>query len=317
MRLQLDPESPLPLYHQIVEALRYRIATGDLTPDELLPTIREAATLWGVNMHTVRRAYGDLAHAGLVESRPSRGTRVVGPLPRTGEGALGEFLARVAREGREEHGLSPAELAGMLEALDRPERSRPGAVHVLECNPIQCEQHARELSDYWDVDAQPWCLDQAGDPPRGALVATYFHYNEVRRRWPERLSEIYFATIRPAPALLREVRTRGGERVRRLLLCELEEAIGLNIVADLSNLFAPDQFSIEAVITKRPAKSLEGRGRTPVLFSPRTWSRLTDKERDHPRAFEVRYVFTREELESVGRHFRWRRRAAQTATPRS
>jgi len=317
MRLQLDPESPLPLYHQIVETLRYRIATGDLTPGELLPTIREAATLWSVNMHTVRRAYGDLAHAGLVEMRPSRGTRVVGPVPRAGEGELGGFLARIAREGREEHGLSPLELAGMIEALDRPERSRPGAAHVLECNQIQCERHARELSDAWDVDAQPWCLEQEGDPPRGALVATYFHYNEVRRRWPGRLSEIYFATIRPDPALLNEVRARGGERVRRLLLCEQEEAIGQNIAADLTNLFAPDEFSIEAAITKRPASLLDGRGRTPILFSPRTWSRLTRAEREHPRAFEVRYVFTREELDAVGRHFRWRRRAAQPATRKS
>ncbi len=29
MKLRLDPASPVPLYHQIVEALRYRIATGE------------------------------------------------------------------------------------------------------------------------------------------------------------------------------------------------------------------------------------------------------------------------------------------------
>src|SRR5262245_48034254 len=47
MRLQLDPQSPVPLYHQLAESLRYRIATGALRPGQPLPPLREAARRWG------------------------------------------------------------------------------------------------------------------------------------------------------------------------------------------------------------------------------------------------------------------------------
>ncbi len=307
MQLHLLHDSPVPLYHQIVEALRYRIATGSLAPDAALPPIREAADDWGVHMHTVRRAYGELAQQGLVRSRPSLGTRVVGPVSRAGDGALGEFLAGIAQRAREEHGLSTVELAGMLEELERESAPRARSVHVLECNTIQCTRHAAEIRAHWDVAAKPWSLEQAGEPPRGALVATYFHYNEVRRRWPRRLGEVYFATIRADPALRKQVASRAGARIRRLILCELDEPIALNIAADLSSVFPEERFTIEPRVVRKPARLLAGRGRTPVLFSPRTWSALNDTERAHPRAYEVRYVFPHDELEALGRHFRWRR----------
>ena len=66
MKMTLDPDSAVPLYHQITEALSYRIATGRIPPGQRLPSVREAATAWDVNMHTVRRAYGELSERGLV-----------------------------------------------------------------------------------------------------------------------------------------------------------------------------------------------------------------------------------------------------------
>ena len=76
--MKLEPTSPVPLYHQIAEALRYRIATGALVPGALLPPLREAAAQWGVNLHTVRRAYGELTEQGVTETCHPVGTRVLG-----------------------------------------------------------------------------------------------------------------------------------------------------------------------------------------------------------------------------------------------
>ena len=71
-----DRDSPVPLYHQIVETLRYRIATGRLRAGDALPTLREAAKHWGVNLHTVRRAYGELADLRWVVIRRPQGAFV-------------------------------------------------------------------------------------------------------------------------------------------------------------------------------------------------------------------------------------------------
>ena len=52
----IDSGSPIPLYHQIAEAIRQQIENGDLSRGDALAPLREAAQFWGVNLHTVRHA---------------------------------------------------------------------------------------------------------------------------------------------------------------------------------------------------------------------------------------------------------------------
>ncbi|HLA06649.1 MAG TPA: substrate-binding domain-containing protein [Anaerolineales bacterium] len=74
--LHIDPQSNLPIFAQLRQQITWLIASGDLKPDDRLPTIRELADQLSVNMHTIRQAYHSLEDDGLVETRPSRGTRV-------------------------------------------------------------------------------------------------------------------------------------------------------------------------------------------------------------------------------------------------
>ena len=311
MKLRLDPASAVPLYHQIVEAVRYRIATGRLVPGETLLTVREAASRWEVNLHTVRRAYKDLVDAGFVESRPGRGTRVLAAPGRRGAraGRLDEFLSRVLAEARDAHDLSADDLAALLANWTTGAAGAgESSVFVLECSENQCRAHVREIEERWDVDAKPWSLEQQGDPPGGALVATYFHFNEIRRRWPQRLSEIRFATIRPAAGLVDELRALVAGKARaRVPLCEFDDTIARNIAADVSALLPARGFTIVPTVVDEAAELLTPRRRTPVLFSPRAWGRLSDMERAHPFALEVRYTFPPDELDAIGHHFHWSR----------
>lgn len=310
MQLRLDPASAVPLYHQIAEALRYRIATGRMEPGEPLPPLRAAAEAWGVNLHTVRRAYAELVEAGLLDSRPGRGTRVLGGQgrQRLRSGRLDEFLGRLLAEARERHGLGADELASLLANWSERAADADGArVWMLECSENQCLGHVRELEERWDVEASPWCLEQPGAAPEGQLVATYFHFNEIRRRWPHRLHEVRFATIRPDPALLGELRARAvGPGPTRVPLVELEPTIARNIAADVSALLPEAEFRVVPAVVTRAGEILTPRRRQPVLFSPRAWGTLSEEQRAHPAALQVRYAFPPEELEAIGRHFRWR-----------
>lgn len=74
--LHIDPQSNLPIFAQLRQQITWLIASGKLKPGDRLPTIRELAYQLGVHMHTVRQAYHSLEGDGLVETRPSRGTRV-------------------------------------------------------------------------------------------------------------------------------------------------------------------------------------------------------------------------------------------------
>lgn len=69
-------EDRLPLYLQMAEALRRRIATGELAPGDRLPPVRELARRWGCTPGTVSRAYAELRREGLVVGHRRGGTRV-------------------------------------------------------------------------------------------------------------------------------------------------------------------------------------------------------------------------------------------------
>jgi len=313
MKLKLDHSSPVPLYHQITEAIRYRIATGEIAPGAALPPLREAARLWGAHLHTVRRAYAELARRGVVVTRIARGT-VVQPTAarshadRAAASRLDTFLERVLREARVGHGLGAGELAGLLEArraAESPERK--ASVYVAECSETQSADLAQQLMARWRVAAVPWSLDHPPPPAGVPIIATFFHFNEVRSRWSDRLGEVRFMAIRPDPAL--------GERLRRstnpgaratVTLCEREPEMLHNILADLQRLLPGREFRIEPKIVRTPDRWLaQRRSRHPVLFSPRVWGELSAKTRRDPRAHEASFVFDRSELDAIGPVLGW------------
>jgi LacI family transcriptional regulator len=74
--LHIDPQANLPIFAQLRQQITWLIASGKLKPNDRLPPIRELADQLGVHMHTIRQAYHSLEEDGLVETRPSRGTRV-------------------------------------------------------------------------------------------------------------------------------------------------------------------------------------------------------------------------------------------------
>lgn len=308
MQPVVDRSSPIPLYHQIAEALRYQIATARLRSGDSLPSVRDAALIWKVNLHTVRRAYRELAEAGVVEIRPPHAARVVGGGGRRRGGKLERFLDSIAQTAAEKHGLDARELSSLL--LDRsakPSR-RGGIVHVIECSEIQAAGHAREIERSWDVRAEPWSLEREGDAPAGSLVATYFHYNDIRLRWPRRLPEIHFAGIHPDPTLpARLPRPRGGRRLT-LHLLELDRPLAESVAADLTILLPPQRYRVVPEVVKNPGRRLARGGKGTFLLPPRVWNLLTPKQRMDGRAVEVPYVFEPRELEAIGRHFEWRRK---------
>lgn len=61
---------------QLVEQLRFLIASGRYAVDETLPSTRRLAEQLDVSFHTVRKAYQKLDEEGLLEARPGSGYRV-------------------------------------------------------------------------------------------------------------------------------------------------------------------------------------------------------------------------------------------------
>jgi GntR family transcriptional regulator len=73
---KLDVKSGVPFHRQIVDQIRYGIASGRLLPGEQLPTVRELAVQLQVNPNTVRKAYSDLELLGILDTQQGTGTFV-------------------------------------------------------------------------------------------------------------------------------------------------------------------------------------------------------------------------------------------------
>lgn len=76
MYLHLDHHSGEPIYRQIVEAIKYQVASGRLAQEDRLPSIRTLAEELKINPRTVVKAYEELQHAGLVVMRHGQGVFV-------------------------------------------------------------------------------------------------------------------------------------------------------------------------------------------------------------------------------------------------
>jgi GntR family transcriptional regulator len=76
LQIRVSPSDGLPIYQQIVNQVKYLVASGRLAPGEELPPIRTLAERLLINPNTVARAYRELEVAGVVVKRGTTGTFV-------------------------------------------------------------------------------------------------------------------------------------------------------------------------------------------------------------------------------------------------
>ena len=68
-----DFDANRPIYKQLTERLRLRIASGEYPPGGKLPAVRELAAEAGANPNTVQRAFADLEREGLIYTQRTAG----------------------------------------------------------------------------------------------------------------------------------------------------------------------------------------------------------------------------------------------------
>lgn len=111
-----------PMYLQIMEQIRQRVAVGDWVQGKEIPSIRQLAVTLRVSVITVKRAYLELEREGVIVTQQGKGS-IVAPDPGLGsklyDQELTQHIERIAQLG-ELLGLTPKELASRVrEAVDR------------------------------------------------------------------------------------------------------------------------------------------------------------------------------------------------------
>jgi GntR family transcriptional regulator len=108
-----------PMYLQIMEQIRQKVAVGEWKPGESIPSIRALAVELQLSVITVKRAYLELEREGIIVTQHGKGSTVVRDPdigPRLYELEFQEHLRHAARIGML-LGLSEEEIAERLRAI--------------------------------------------------------------------------------------------------------------------------------------------------------------------------------------------------------
>ena len=76
MQIVIDIEDPNPPFAQLIEQIKQVVSSGELSPGDPLPSIRQLASDLELNNKTVAKAYRLLERDSVIQSRGYRGTFV-------------------------------------------------------------------------------------------------------------------------------------------------------------------------------------------------------------------------------------------------
>lgn len=100
MIIQIEHQSPVPIYEQLVAEIERMITSGALTGNDSLPSIRQLASQLDVAINTVARSYQELERKGLIISNGRKGTFVKRvPLKSSHERDFKEIIISLIRQG--------------------------------------------------------------------------------------------------------------------------------------------------------------------------------------------------------------------------
>jgi GntR family transcriptional regulator len=118
MLLHIHPNSPVPIYEQIVAQVTFGIAAGAVEPGTLIPSVREMAQHLLVHPNTVARAFQELERRGVVIARRGRGMEVTPEAPAACKSQRQEIIRQRIREALREaasSALAPDEIRSVVE----------------------------------------------------------------------------------------------------------------------------------------------------------------------------------------------------------
>lgn len=98
IKFVLDPKAGTPYYRQIIDQIRFGIASGNLAINEQLPTVRALAVELKVNLNTVAKAYKELEIQKILETQQGTGTFISAVDNKISDAERKQKLLEITRE---------------------------------------------------------------------------------------------------------------------------------------------------------------------------------------------------------------------------
>ena len=218
---QIDPQLNIPIYQQLVDKIRAAVKLGDLVAGQKLPTVQELADQLNVAKGTIKRAYDELEHSGLLEKIQGRGTFVCYQPANSGSRKEQAMAAiDTLLDELEEMGFSATEINIFLtlKQRQRAENLSTVKVAVVECNPENLSQLSEQLRKLKGIDLHSYLLDGVQaypyklDEEMDLVITTAEHAEYIESILPDRKKIARVALRLSIDTLTGVMKLRSGER---------------------------------------------------------------------------------------------------------
>lgn len=99
MFVRIESSSSVPIYRQIIDQIRYQVATGMLQPGDKVPSVRALAGELAVNQNTILKVYSELRNENILRVERGSGTMVADSRQSMTLTERRKTVARLLREG--------------------------------------------------------------------------------------------------------------------------------------------------------------------------------------------------------------------------
>ena len=96
--IRIEPSSAVPIYRQIIEQIRYSIATGVLKESDKVPSVRQLASQLAVNQNTILKVYNELCRENVLKIERGSGTFVAANKQTISAAERKKTVANILRE---------------------------------------------------------------------------------------------------------------------------------------------------------------------------------------------------------------------------
>lgn len=188
-RLEIDPDAKRPASVQLVDQLRYLIATGHYKVNDPLPSTRDLGDQLDISFHTVRKAYQKLEEEGLLASQVGSGYTVKerAPLAKSERIERGAKVVQDALQNLIGLGLDEAEIESLFQEQTNL-LDHTGLERKLICvgpHPELNSMCAEQLSSALQHSVRPITLSQLGRHQDADYAFTpYTYLNRVLEQLP-------------------------------------------------------------------------------------------------------------------------------------
>ncbi len=292
----VDTASRYPDHEQIKEQVRMALAFGELQPGDTLPSIRELGTELDIGPAIVRRAYEELARAGILTISRSRRIIVNRELQYGGyrEGSK-EEVRRLAEQVLKQVlklGIHPQSFALYLQHRLRQAKSSENLILFGECNRVQAEQFASDISQAWGVPVRGMDFDSLRRlPPKATRGTRYlctvpFHYEEACRVARKHKLRVVTVSVHWDQRVLDRIASlKPGNRIAFVFKRRDREEYGRLFVRQIESQFPNSGLYFSALVLEDigPLHEWLARGEWQLLFfSNRIWDELPESVRSRP-----------------------------------